>query len=89
MSSIKERVTKKCHSDPRVTIDTLHKAIVDDLDEGGISSYYLDNGLLLDSYYIFLALESCWCNLIAFLPYEIAINKATIDKIVPSPKKRK
>ena len=31
MSSIKEPVTKKCHSDPIVTIDTLHNKIVSEL----------------------------------------------------------
>ena len=51
MSSIKERVTKKCHSDPRVTIDTLHNKIVSELTNEEKTSYYLDNGLLLDSYY--------------------------------------
>jgi hypothetical protein len=51
MSSIRERVTKKCHSDPRVTIDTIHRNIVSELDESAKSEYYLENGLLLDSYY--------------------------------------
>ena len=51
MSSIRERVTKKCHSDPRVTIDTLHSNLVSELDESAKSEYYLENGLLLDSYY--------------------------------------
>ena len=51
MSSIKERITKKCHSDPRVTIDTLHCNLIDDLSERDKVDYYLDNGLLLDSYY--------------------------------------
>ena len=32
MSSIKERITKKCHSDPRVTIDTIHSNLVNELD---------------------------------------------------------
>ena len=51
MSSIRERVTKKCHSDPRVTIDTIHSNLVSELDESAKSEYYLENGLLLDSYY--------------------------------------
>ena len=51
MSSIKERVTKKCHSDPRVTIDTIHSNLITELDESDKNDYYLDNGLLLDSYY--------------------------------------
>jgi hypothetical protein len=51
MSSIKERITKKCHSDPRVTIDTIHSNLVNELDSSEKTSYYLDNGLLLDSYY--------------------------------------
>ena len=50
-SSIKERITKKCHSDPRVTIDLLHSNMINKLDEKGKTNYYLDNGILLDSYY--------------------------------------
>ena len=50
-SSIKERITKKCHSDPRVTIDTLHSNIIESLPEKDKIEYYLDNGMLLDSYY--------------------------------------
>ena len=30
MSSVKERITKKCHSDPRVTIDTIHNELIKD-----------------------------------------------------------
>ncbi len=51
MSSIKERITKKCHSDPRVTIDTIHTNIISELDNDDKINYYLDNGLILDSYY--------------------------------------
>ena len=51
MSSIKERITKKAHSDPRVTIDSVHSAIINTLDEGDKNEYYLDNGLLLHKYY--------------------------------------
>jgi len=52
MSSIKERSTKKCHSDPRVTIDSIHKNIVSTLDNSDeMNDYFLTNGLLLDSYY--------------------------------------
>jgi hypothetical protein len=51
MSSIKERITKKCHSDPRVTIDTIHTNMIKNLDDCDKTAYYLDNGLLLDSYY--------------------------------------
>ena len=51
MSSIKERITKKCHSDPRVTIDTIHTNIIGDLNEEEKMEYYLENGLLLDQYY--------------------------------------
>ena len=50
-SSIKERITKKCHSDPRVTIDTLHTNMIESLSESEKVDYYLDNGMLLDSYY--------------------------------------
>ena len=51
MSSVKERVTKKCHSDPRVTIDSLHSAMMSEILEEDKCDYYLDNGLLLDKYY--------------------------------------
>ena len=51
MSSIKERITKKCHSDPRVTIDTIHTNIIGELNEEEKTEYYLENGLLLDQYY--------------------------------------
>ncbi len=51
MSSIKNRVTKKCHSDPRVTIDTIHSKIISELNTEDKTSYYLENGLLLDKYY--------------------------------------
>lgn len=51
MSTIKERITKKCHSDPRVTIDTIHINIIGDLNEEEKTEYYLENGLLLDQYY--------------------------------------
>ena len=51
MSSIKERITKKCHSDPRVTIDSIHSNIIKTYDTVEKDEYYLTNGLLLDSYY--------------------------------------
>tara|TARA_B110000977_G_scaffold200540_1_gene291471 strand:- start:122 stop:1114 length:993 start_codon:yes stop_codon:yes gene_type:complete len=51
MSSIRDRITKKCHSDPRVTIDTIHSNIISELNTEEKSSYYLENGLLLDKYY--------------------------------------
>ena len=28
MSSVKERITKKAHSDPRVTIDAIHSDLI-------------------------------------------------------------
>ena len=51
MSSVKERITKKAHSDPRVTIDTIHTELIKDMDHTDKSEYYLDNGLLLNDYY--------------------------------------
>jgi len=51
MSSIKERITKKAHSDPRVTIDSVHSSIIKKLDTEEKNEYYLDNGLLLHQYY--------------------------------------
>jgi len=50
-SAIKERVTKKAHSDPRVTIDLIHSNIVETMDDDKKDEYYLDNGLLLSKYY--------------------------------------
>ena len=50
-SSIKQRVTKKAHSDPRVKIDFIHSNIVNTMDETKKDEYYLDNGLLLSQYY--------------------------------------
>ena len=52
MSSVKERITKKAHSDPRVTIDSIHRELIRDMvDEEDKSEYYLNNGLLLNDYY--------------------------------------
>ncbi len=51
MGSIKGRVTKKCHSDPRVTVDAIHTEHIKALNEDELNDYYLDNGLLLDKYY--------------------------------------
>ena len=42
-SSVKERITKKCHSDPRVTIDSIHQGIISELSESDKLDYYLDN----------------------------------------------
>ena len=50
-SSIKERVTKKAHSDPRVTVDLVHSNIISSIDSSKKDEYYLDNGLLLSKYY--------------------------------------
>ena len=51
MTSVKQRITKKCHSDPRVTVDAIHNEYIKDLSEDELNEYYLDNGLLLDKYY--------------------------------------
>ena len=51
MTSVKERVTKKCHSDPRVTMDAIHSEHIKALSEEDLNEYYLDNGMLLDTYY--------------------------------------
>ena len=51
MSSVKERITKKAHSDPRVTIDAIHNDIISDMDEQDKIEYYLDNGMILNDYY--------------------------------------
>ena len=51
MTSVKEKITKKCHSDPRVTVDAIHTEHVKSLSQDELNEYYLDNGLLLDQYY--------------------------------------
>ena len=51
MTSVKQRITKKCHSDPRVTVDAIHTEYIKDLTEEQVNEYYLDNALLLDKYY--------------------------------------
>ena len=51
MSSVKERITKRAHSDPRVTIDTIHTNLIQTMDESKKAEYYLDNGFLLNEYY--------------------------------------
>jgi len=51
MSSVKERITKKAHSDPRVTIDTIHSELIKNMNASEKSDYYLENGLLLNEYY--------------------------------------
>ena len=51
MSHIKERCTKKCHSDPRTTIDSIHTKLKSSLSKEEKDAYYLDNGILLDQYY--------------------------------------
>ena len=51
MPSVKERLTKKAHSDPRVTIDLIHSNMISSMSETDKIEYYLDNGLLLSSYY--------------------------------------
>ena len=51
MSSIKERITKRAHSDPRVTIDLIHSKLTSSMNDVEKDNYYLDNGLLLSEYY--------------------------------------
>lgn len=51
MNTIKERTTKKYHSDPRVTVDAIHNDHTKKLSKDELNEYYLDNGLLLDKYY--------------------------------------
>jgi len=51
MSSVKERITKKAHSDPRVTIDSIHRELIKAMEQTDKSEYYLNNGLLLSDYY--------------------------------------
>ena len=51
MSAVKERITKKAHSDPRVTIDTIHRELIREMEPTDKSEYYLNNGLLLSDYY--------------------------------------
>jgi hypothetical protein len=65
--SVKDKPLKKCHSDARITIDVVHKDIIDEFTkqklsieksveksneiEDDINDYYLDNGLILNDYY--------------------------------------
>jgi len=51
MSSVKERITKKAHSDPRVTIDSIHSELIKNMSASEKTDYYLENGLLLNEYY--------------------------------------
>ena len=51
MGSIKGRGTKKCHRDPRVTVDAIHTEHIKTLTDEELNEYFLDNGILLDKYY--------------------------------------
>lgn len=51
MSTFKDKPLKKCHTDNRKMIDDIHVNITDQLSEGDMIEYYLDNGVLLDQYY--------------------------------------
>ena len=52
-TSVKHRITRKCHSDPRVNIDTIHNTIISTLpDIDSKNKYYLDNAELLNEYYL-------------------------------------
>ena len=51
MTTVKDRVTKKCHSDPRITVDAIHTEMIKNLSEEEKLEYYLDNGMLLNEYY--------------------------------------
>jgi hypothetical protein len=47
----KEKPLKKQHSDARLTIDVLHKNMIESMSEDEENEYFLKNGLLLDKYY--------------------------------------
>ena len=51
MSSFKDKPLKKCHTDKRIMIDDLHHKLIKTMEEDEKTTYYLDNGLLLDQYY--------------------------------------
>ncbi len=51
MSIFKDKSLKKCHTDCRKMIDDIHEDIIETMEEQELSSYYLDNGVLLDTYY--------------------------------------
>ena len=51
MSRFKDKSFKKCHTDNRKMIGEIHDDMISDMNDQEISSYYLDNGLLLDKYY--------------------------------------
>ena len=51
MSIFKDKSLKKCHTDKRKMIDDIHESLVDAMNTEELAAYYLDNGLLLDTYY--------------------------------------
>ena len=52
MSLLKDKPLKKCHTDKRKMIDDLHKSLIKDMDIKDKNEYYLDNGILLNNYYM-------------------------------------
>ena len=51
MSIFKDKSLKKCHTDKRKMIDDIHEDLIDTMNDQELSSYYLENGILLDKYY--------------------------------------
>ena len=52
MSLLKDKPLKKCHTDDRKMIDDIHNEIIKDLSGKDLTKYYLDNGLILNDYYL-------------------------------------
>jgi len=52
MSSLKDKAPKQCHTDGRKMVDEIHESCLAEIsDELDVANYFLDNGVLLDSYY--------------------------------------
>ena len=52
MSKLKDKPLKKCHTDSRKMIHDIHSSIVKEIEGDELNKYYLDNGLLLNNYYL-------------------------------------
>ena len=51
MSLLKDKPLKKCHTDNRKMIDSIHDDMIKNIKNKELNKYYLNNGLLLDRYY--------------------------------------
>ena len=51
MSTLKRKSLKKCHTDKRKMIEEIHNETISNMTDAELSSYYLDNGEILNQYY--------------------------------------